>query len=98
METQSSSVRGRAMNAVALAFRALQNEIHLLVNLFPRLRDAFDPDELPVSFILKRDSPRFEAGRGRRDQPMAATKRLHPRACMQWPEHRGTQKKQGSDE
>ena len=36
----------------------LLHEARLLVDLFPHLRDSFDPDELPVSFILARGSGR----------------------------------------
>ena len=35
---------------------ALINEVSVLSTSFPHLADAFDADELPVSFILKRDS------------------------------------------
>jgi hypothetical protein len=42
--------------AAALKLRQLIDELHLLTSAFPDLRDAFDPDELPIEFILKRDS------------------------------------------
>jgi hypothetical protein len=51
-------------------FRALANEMKLLLDLFPHLRDSYDPDELPLSFILKRSA----AG------PDAANARLERRA------------------
>jgi hypothetical protein len=41
--------------------RQLLDEMHMLMGAFPDLRDAFDPDELPVAFIVKRDAAR--AGR-----------------------------------
>jgi hypothetical protein len=34
------------------------DEVHVLIGSFPDLRDAFDRDELPIAFILKRDSRR----------------------------------------
>jgi len=34
------------------------HEAKLLVELFPHLRDSFDPDELPVSFIVAKGSGR----------------------------------------
>ena len=42
----------------AAAFRLWQlwAELSMLMGFFPDLRDAFDPDELPLDFILKRDS------------------------------------------
>ena len=42
--------------AAALRLRQLLDEVHLLTSAFPDLRDAFDPDELPIEFILRRDS------------------------------------------
>ncbi len=35
-------------------FRALLDELKFLTLSFPHLRDAFDRDELPVTFILRR--------------------------------------------
>lgn len=34
----------------------LAEELRLLFSAFPHLRDAFDPDELPIDFILKTGS------------------------------------------
>ena len=36
----------------------LMHEVRMLLELFPHLRDAFDADELPVRFLLKRGSDR----------------------------------------
>jgi hypothetical protein len=38
--------------------RDVVNELTMLVELFPHLKDNFDRDELPISFILKRDARR----------------------------------------
>jgi hypothetical protein len=43
----------------------LAREARLLIGLFPHLRDSFDNDELPVSFILRRGRDRV-AGAARR--------------------------------
>ena len=32
----------------------LLHEIDMLIELFPHLKDSIDPDELPVSFLLRR--------------------------------------------
>ena len=40
----------------ASRLRQLWDELAMLMGSFPDLRDAFDPDELPLEFILKRDS------------------------------------------
>ena len=42
--------------AAAFRLRQLWDELAMLMGSFPDLRDAFDPDELPLEFILKRDS------------------------------------------
>jgi len=39
----------------------LLQEVKLLLDLFPHLRDSVDKDELPVSFILKKGRDRAEA-------------------------------------
>ncbi len=39
----------------------LLQEIRLLVDLFPHLRDSIDRDELPLKFILKRGRDRADA-------------------------------------
>ena len=52
----------------ALRVRQLLGELHLLVGSFPDLRDAFDADELPLAFILRRDSRLVKASPQRRDR------------------------------
>jgi hypothetical protein len=42
--------------AAAFKLRQLWDGLAMLMGFFPDLRDAFDPDELPLEFILKRDS------------------------------------------
>jgi hypothetical protein len=50
----------------AVEFRALVDELKFLLDMFPHLRDSYDPDELPVKFILKRDSARSKTRTVRR--------------------------------
>jgi hypothetical protein len=40
--------------------RDLMQEVRLLIDLFPHLKDNIDTDELPVSFILKRGRDRAD--------------------------------------
>ena len=50
----------------------LQDLIHeakLLIDLFPHLRDSFDPDELPSKFLLKRGRDRVDAKARKRKKP-----------------------------
>jgi len=56
-------------------FRELLEEAALLVTSFPHLRDAFDKDQLPISFILRRDSDRRKAKAGRRRKMSAAARK-----------------------
>ena len=44
----------------ALSLRQLLDEVHVLIGSLPDLHDASDPDELPIAFILMRDSLRSE--------------------------------------
>ncbi len=42
----------------------LQDLIHeakLLIDLFPHLRDSYDPDELPAKFLIRRGRDRADA-------------------------------------
>ena len=51
----------------------LLHEIDMLMELFPHLKDNFDPDELPVSFLLRRGA---DANARKRARP---TKKKRPR-------------------
>ena len=55
---------------VAPWLRVLSDRCDLMFHSFPRLGDAVGPDDLPVSFILKRDSRREKPGNGKRHYPM----------------------------
>jgi hypothetical protein len=63
--TEEDLVAKSSKHGLALArqnaearFRELVAELKLLTVAFPHLRDAFDPDELPVSFLLRRGADR----------------------------------------
>lgn len=53
----------------------LVEELQLLFAAFPDLQDAFDPDELPVSFILKVGAEQAAAAPARKRKPMSAAAR-----------------------
>jgi hypothetical protein len=72
MPKQASRVLELTKRGATVQFRALVDELTLLIDLFPHLRDSYDPDELPVSFILKRDAGRSKARSARRKKPRAA--------------------------
>ena len=64
-ESVSELCKGAKAGAMA-RFHELVSELSALTSAFPDLSDAFDADELPVQFILRRDSP---CRKGRRIRP-----------------------------
>jgi hypothetical protein len=50
----------------AFRSRQLLDQFRLLIGCFPDLHEAFDADELPLAFIVRRDSRLTEAGAGPR--------------------------------
>ena len=55
MEKHSSSIMQLTKRRAAFGLRQLMDEFRLLTASFPDLHDAFDPDDLPLAFILRRD-------------------------------------------
>jgi hypothetical protein len=94
MAKHSSHILELAKRGAALRLRELANELDILLRAFPDLHDAFDADELPVSFIVRRDSRRARAKGVRRQKPMsAAAKRAVSRRMKKyWAERRTGQK------
>lgn len=56
MRKHLSPMMQYAERRAAFRLRQLLSELQLLMGAFPDLRDAFDADELPLAFILRRDS------------------------------------------
>jgi hypothetical protein len=57
MDKESSHLLELGKRGAERRFRELMNELSFLIGSFPHhLNDAFDADELPVSFIIRRDS------------------------------------------
>jgi hypothetical protein len=61
MAKSSSKTLDPATSGAAVRFHELVDELHLLLTAFPDLHDAFDADDLPITFILKRGSRRAAA-------------------------------------
>ena len=55
---------------VAPWVRGLLDRRHIIFGSFPNLRGAFSADDLPLPFILRRDSLRRRAGNGKRHKPL----------------------------
>ena len=61
MSKHSSPTVKLTQSRAAFKIRQLLDELQMLLGTFPSLRDAFDADELPLAFILQRDSQRAES-------------------------------------
>jgi hypothetical protein len=94
MATHSSHILELAKRGAALRLRELADELDLLFSAFPVLRDAFDADELPVSFIVRRDARRARAKAVRRQKPMSAVAKraVSQRMKTHWAAHRAGHK------
>jgi hypothetical protein len=79
-----------AKRGAEVQFRELVQESKYLIELFPHLRDSYDPDELPVSFILAKGARRArrasktEPRRRRRRMSAAARKAVSVRMKKYW--------------
>ena len=75
MAKQSPRILDLARRGAEARFQDLVHEAKLLVELFPHLRDSFDPDELPVSFIVAKGSGRLKKKETARRRPRQALKK-----------------------
>ncbi len=77
-----------AKHGAEVRLRELVQEARYLVDLFPDLRDSFDPDELPIPFLLWDQAgggaPSRTAGRPRRRVSAAARKAASERMKKYW--------------
>lgn len=94
MAKHSSHILELAKRGAALRLRELANELDILLSAFPDLHDAFDADELPVSFIIRRDALRGRAKAIRRQRPLSAAERraISRRMKKYWAERRTGEK------
>ena len=73
----------------------LLQEVKLLIDLFPHLRDSVDTDELPISFILKKGRDRAEAkGRKKSRWTTAQRQAVANRMKKLWAARRHAKKQQ----
>jgi hypothetical protein len=98
MHKHSSPVRRLTKRGAAFRLRRLLDEFHLLMGSFPDLRDAFDADELPLAFILRRDSRLTRASAGPRQTFSRRANNWVPRRTMSSTQSRAGRGKQMSDE
>jgi hypothetical protein len=90
MAKHSSHILDLAKRGAEARLQDLAMEAKLLLELFPHLKDSFDRDELPISFIVKRDSRMLTKGRGarRRRLSAAARKAVSQRMKKYWADRR----------
>ena len=99
MHEHSSNMVRPTRHSAAFRLRQLLDELHLLMAAFPDLHDAFDADELPLAFILRRDSQPIEAdAMPRRRFPARAQKPARRRTRSTGTHNRSGRRKQLSDE
>jgi hypothetical protein len=87
MPKHSSQILEYAKRGAEARLQDLIHEAQMLIELFPHLRDSFDKDELPISFIVARGSGRLErnpAKRRRRRMSAAARKAVSLRMKKYW--------------
>ena len=99
MQTHSSPSMQLTKRRAAFRLRQLLDECHLLLGSFPDLQDAFDPDELPLEFILRRDSQLTGDGVTSSATPsQRMSDAVHQRSISSPAQSRGGHRKQISDE
>ena len=59
MAKHSSKILELATRGAKARLQDLMHEAELLIQLFPHLKDSFDKDELPLSFIIAKGSGRL---------------------------------------
>ena len=99
MHKHSSPVMQLTKRRAAFRLRQLLDEFHVLLGAFPDLHDAFDADELPLTFILRRDSRLTEASAApSKTFSLRAKKPVRRRTMSSRTQSRGGRRKQISDE
>jgi hypothetical protein len=74
-------------------FRELLDELRTLTLSFPHLRDSFDADELPISFILKRGAVTAATRRRRRKMSAEGRERIRQAQLKRWARQKTDDKK-----
>jgi hypothetical protein len=63
MAKHSSQILDLAKRGAEARLQDLAMKVKLLVQLYPHLKDSFDRDELPISFIVATDVGRLTKGK-----------------------------------
>lgn len=62
--------------------------VRFLLGSLPQLPDAFSPDDLPISFILRRDSPSSRRRRGHRNKTAPFVRKADSHSTLRAAGHR----------
>jgi hypothetical protein len=84
-----------AKHGAEVRLRELVQEAKNIIGLFPHLRDSFDSDELPVSFIIAKDAgvaATADEGRSGRRMSAAAREAVSRRMKRLWAARRKSKK------
>jgi hypothetical protein len=81
-------LKSYARRGAEARLRELAEEAKQLLNVFPDLSAAFDQDELPLNFILRRGSRKASTRRRRRKMTAAQRKAVGERMRKYWAERR----------
>jgi hypothetical protein len=73
--TRSRHFYELAKRGAELRVKFLAEELKLLLSAFPHLKDAFDPDELPIPFIVRVGAGRPARGPAASRKPMSDRRR-----------------------
>jgi hypothetical protein len=89
MPKHSSHILDLAKHGAAIRLRELADEAKLLLGLFPHLRDSFDRDEMPISFLVAQGSGQMTEGdvverRRKRKMSEAARKAISEAQKKRW--------------
>jgi hypothetical protein len=88
MTTHSPNILALAKRGAEARLEDLKQELKLLVQLFPHLRDSFDKDNMPLSFMMAQNSGQLAAENGdvrrRRRMSAAARKAVSARMKKYW--------------
>jgi hypothetical protein len=84
-----------AKRGAEIQLRELLHEARLLIGLFPHLRDSFDKDELPLNFIMAKNSGAVTKRNRRGPRRMSAKARARISAAQKarWARQRAAAKK-----
>jgi hypothetical protein len=92
MDKQFSHLLRLGRRGAERRFGALLNELIFLFASFPHLSDAFDADDLPLPFIIKRDARDATVKTSRRHRPAQTVVTTRVSRHLQ---HDGTMRRRG---